>query len=989
MGRETVQHTVAYATTKRCELLATTSSYGMLSTIPIAAIFLVCSVAALASDRGVIEELIVTAQRVEENLQQVPIAASAFNDTMIEDRQIVGLADLQLNVPNVGYADQTFGRGRFIIRGVGRQVTDRTAEDGVSVHLNGVPIPAEWRFDVLDLERLEVMRGPQGTLYGRNATGGSINIISKQPSTESTNGFLEIEYGDFEHRRLKGVLNLPLSDRVAVRVAAMGLKREGFTENLAAGQIESVDDDLDGRDLWSTRVTGKWWIKDNLSLTLLYSHFTEDDDRLRNHALVCRQNPLPTVGCILGETGFDTPHPHAFTEGFIAADLGARDPGARDASTGLSFDFPRPDADFRHQHTDFEPIYKRNQDFAAISLEWETERYTLAFAGGYFDGKLLSQQDDRLDVGYTFANTPAVPDGLWPTASQPFGIGGIYTSTQCNLNDGTAGVRGGCIWPADQTRQFSYDSIQEAIEQTALEIRLHSQWDGRLNFMGGANHLNRDRAADYLTINNVQSQLSLVGSPLAGFPWPFIPGFDSTGLKSYEFETYSAFGEIYWQATDSLKLTAGLRYNNDAQRIEERPQSFIQGVDITEGSAQPQFIRAELRRWFFEEAAPTSEQLALADFYDATEAILSATTEAQRLQAFQRVPVAWGINEERLLTGAPIRKTSEDFTARLGASWTPSPDHMIYAQYSRGYKPGSLGGETGGPGADEETVNTIEVGAKNKLANRLIVANVALFWNDYSDLQLDSVTPSVDDAVRNLNGEAWGAELEFLWQPEFLEGAQVHLAYSWLHTKMDSALGADQSDLLQGNQEYVLLRDDGRGLYVAPRTDVLPFVDLAVAVGLANPAPNTVYPDGIPALFSRALLDFFGVETSDGLLQDLGGNELPNAPEHSLNIGLSYSWFLNHGTVLARWDYYRQSASFARVNNTPGDRIDRWHQHNVSLAYEAANGRWSIKAWARNLTDEVNVNTSHTARNRLAGGRHYILNDPRLIGATLRVNFGL
>ena len=185
----------------------------------------------------------------------------------------------------------------------------------------------------------------------------------------------------------------------------------------------------------------------------------------------------------------------------------------------------------------------------------------------------------------------------------------------------------------------------------------------------------------------------------------------------------------------------------------------------------------------------------------------------------------------------------------------------------------------------------------------------------------------------------------------------------------------------------MVLRDPFQPVgFIARRDEVLPLVNQAVALGAATPLPNTVYPDGIPSLFSLGFLNVAGVETSiAGLTFDLEGNEIPSAPEHTFSVGLSYSWHLNAGAILARYDYYWQSKSFGRVHNSPLDRIDPWHQHNASLAYEAASGRWSIKAWVRNLTDEDNVNHREPSA---FGGTPTSINDPRLFGATLRVNFG-
>ena len=124
-----------------------------------------------------LEEVIVTAQRVSESAQDVPISLSAMTEASIYDRQIIGLTDVQLYVPNVIYSEENFGAPIVSIRGVGR--LSATGElSPVSIHINDIPQRFAPRTELYDIERLEVLRGPQGTLYGRNSTAGSINIIS-------------------------------------------------------------------------------------------------------------------------------------------------------------------------------------------------------------------------------------------------------------------------------------------------------------------------------------------------------------------------------------------------------------------------------------------------------------------------------------------------------------------------------------------------------------------------------------------------------------------------------------------------------------------------------------------------------------------------------------------------------------------------------------------------------------------------------------------
>jgi len=188
---------------------------------------------AAEGDSASIEEVIVTARRTEESLQDVPIAVTAFSEEGIQARQIIQTSDIQMNVPNVSFTNTNFGSNSFSIRGIGRLVTAGSGEAGVSSHVNDIPITGNLiTTEFYDMQRLEILRGPQGTLFGRNATGGVVNFITRKPDMESLNGYVEAELGNYNHKRTRMAINLPLSDSLAVRVAATSLERDGFTENL-------------------------------------------------------------------------------------------------------------------------------------------------------------------------------------------------------------------------------------------------------------------------------------------------------------------------------------------------------------------------------------------------------------------------------------------------------------------------------------------------------------------------------------------------------------------------------------------------------------------------------------------------------------------------------------------------------------------------------------------------------------------------------------
>jgi outer membrane receptor protein involved in Fe transport len=190
-----------------------------------------CALVAHSAYAAAIEEVVVTAQRVEESLQEVPVSVSAFTGAMMEDKQIISPSDIQLNAPNVSYTDTNFGGSSFSIRGIGNLVISSSGESGVSIHQNEIPVPTNLpAAEFYDMERVEVLRGPQGTLFGRNATGGAINMVTRMPDFEGISGFLDAEYGDYENERLKGAVNFPITDNFAVRVAgpiALSPQRSG------------------------------------------------------------------------------------------------------------------------------------------------------------------------------------------------------------------------------------------------------------------------------------------------------------------------------------------------------------------------------------------------------------------------------------------------------------------------------------------------------------------------------------------------------------------------------------------------------------------------------------------------------------------------------------------------------------------------------------------------------------------------------------------
>lgn len=209
------------------------------------------SVPANAQDTNLKDDniIIVTAQRQSQSLQEVPIAVSAFDSKALEAQQIENASDLQLTLPNVQFSKGNFTAASFTIRGIGDLCVGVSCDSATAIHLNDEPLFGTRLFETefFDIERIEVLRGPQGTLFGRNATSGVVNIITNKPNLGELGAALEGEYGNYNAYKVKGMVNVPIGETLAARVAGIYVKRDGYTTNTFNGNK------IDGRDIYSVR----------------------------------------------------------------------------------------------------------------------------------------------------------------------------------------------------------------------------------------------------------------------------------------------------------------------------------------------------------------------------------------------------------------------------------------------------------------------------------------------------------------------------------------------------------------------------------------------------------------------------------------------------------------------------------------------------------------------------------------------------------------
>jgi iron complex outermembrane recepter protein len=237
-----------------------------------------------------IESVVVTSSKIKGDIQTVPIAITALSQEQLTSRQIAGGPDLVKEVPNLTFSKTNFTGYNIQIRGIGTQAISVTTDPAVAVALNDIPFIRNHFFEqeFYDVSQVEVLRGPQGTLYGRNATAGVVNVISAKP-TDQFEAMASADIGNYHNRRFEGMINIPIvDDRADLRVAGEWTRRDGYSFNAITNAP------IDGRDLWSGRVTLALKPTEKLQATLVWEHFSESDDRMRTAKQLCKTDNPPT-----------------------------------------------------------------------------------------------------------------------------------------------------------------------------------------------------------------------------------------------------------------------------------------------------------------------------------------------------------------------------------------------------------------------------------------------------------------------------------------------------------------------------------------------------------------------------------------------------------------------------------------------------------------------------------------------------------------------
>jgi outer membrane receptor protein involved in Fe transport len=483
------------------------------------AIALAAQAAAGQQTAGEIEEIVVTAQKRPEGVQEVPIAISAFSADSLDRALIWGSQDLQFSVPNT----MLVGNDRFTIRGIGNNAISSTADNGVASFINGSAIGWVPQNEFYDLDRIEVMRGPQGTLYGRNTTGGAINVVTARPQ-DDLGGNLYLEAGNYNTMRWRGALNLPVSDNIKQRFAGYILQRDGYTENVYKHT------DIDDRDQWSVRSSTLLTFGDSTEADLVLQYYKENSSRVREAKRLCKPNPA--LGCSPEELGYDNPVASAT---LFSTLFNFTSPAARPGPFPIG-DFyknaPNP-RDLRKVAADTDPYYSADQFFGTLDISHKFGSYTFESVTAFADGETEANID-------------------YDNSALPFRF--TAPATYYRKRDTTVTT----------DRLLTTDSFTASGSTWTQEFRLLSSYGGKFDFIAGAFGLWSDGESAYeIWHPSIEFFMKQRNRPQEA--WHF-----SVQTPEAKTDAWALFGETYYRFTDATTLTVGARYTDEEKSIRTR-----------------------------------------------------------------------------------------------------------------------------------------------------------------------------------------------------------------------------------------------------------------------------------------------------------------------------------------------------------------------------------------------------------------------------------
>ncbi|MDX1500048.1 MAG: TonB-dependent receptor [Woeseiaceae bacterium] len=743
-----------------------------------------------------IEEVVVTATKREESLQDVPIAVTALTADALDELGITNFSDYVMQLPGVTAGGSGPGQNTIYIRGVASTTPNLTTAGvaglapNVAFYLDEQPLSQPGRnLDVYaaDLQRIEVLSGPQGTLFGASSQAGNVRLITNKPDFTGTYGsvkagFSSIAEGDTSSN-IEAMLNLPVSENFAFRGV--------FYTDSKGGWIDNVPGTIDASE--SARFRPEGTVRDNgVPVSADRAGFQSTADLSGVTFLEADNSAL--VKKDINETEYT---------------------GGRISMRWLINDDWDLDVAHTVQDLDADGVFYADPDLGDLEIQ--------SYADNSVDDSFnntswtLTGRFGELETVYTGAFTDRETDQIVDYTDYLF-VGQYLPYYICDGSvsyPGAADPSGTC-----QPPDMFVDSLTE-VEAMTHEIRFSTDQARSWRVTAGAfySDLELKERNDFTYPGSENADVFGPWAPgedngfadnfpqMTGYfsdPGPFPPGVIFRNDIKRTDEQFGVFGEATFDLNDQWALVLGARYYDIEVDFEGSANaSFCNsfqldadafGTDISDlynADGQFEFIGTcnTDRHIVYTEGMSVLE-------IRATDPLLS---EAQANQIFNAL-------------SAPDKAVADGVIAKVTLNWRPTDSQMYYLTWSEGFRPGLLnrpGGAQNPAGnftvpfeLDTDDVTNIEVGIKSDYLDGSLRFNGALFFVDISNLQTTIFDPSITNLFFSDNAadaEVRGFEADFVWLPEFSNGLTVSGAFSFLDTEITKVL-TPTNDVRKGDE---------------------------------------------------------------------------------------------------------------------------------------------------------------------------------------------
>jgi outer membrane receptor protein involved in Fe transport len=698
--------------------------------------------AQVQEDPTQLEEVIVTAQLRAQDPIEVPFALTAYNGEFLDGLGVQEFEELSAFVPGLVVQNQSPNNPGFVIRGITSDSTGAADEPRVSIYQDGVSIsrsPGAY-VELFDIERVEVAKGPQSTLYGRGALIGAVNVIQNKADIDGYEGELRVGLGNFDYRMGEFMLNAPVTESLAIRLAGRVKSREGYVDNLSGGAA------YNGVDTQAYRGLLAFQPNDQLRVDVIGNYQTDRPSGVSFRSIA--YNPQdPITGAVLGGRE-------------------PRDGAALTPRTSLG----------------------GGRELGIDREVWGVTglvRYDLS------DSLTLNST-----TAYrTFETSEAFdPDGI----SLPllFGIGnsdGEQWSQELRLNWDNGGSLSGFVGVG----YFREDNISDAPIEIDERVAL-AQLAGLLDGAPGValpNALPLSALTSAAVLDPILAGFGLPAVVRPGIRSNLKASHTETSVTETELDSFDVFGDLTWKPSDQWEFAAGVRYTRD-EKTTTFSSSVLNGRSVLGGLLGLQQVQAQIAALVRQGTPAALAQAAqLGAFANGLVAQL-ATPGAANAPASAAFPLFGLTFQPTAGNGGVSTRTLENdgFTWRLTGRYAINPDASIYGTYARGRRPAVLAAAVpttpfGAPvfnEVDEETVDSYEAGFKTVLADGALRLDGAIFFYDYQNFQTTVQVGTQFITTNAGEAESYGFETQAVWSAT--DDLELYATYGYNHSRFQAGI---------------------------------------------------------------------------------------------------------------------------------------------------------------------------------------------------------